>query len=240
MPAPSRRTFLGAAVAVPTTVAVTTLAAPAHAAGYGWTRTLAEGASGEDVRQLQIRLAGYPGRGAQLALDGSFGPATRAAVERFQGAYGLDVDGVAGSQTYAQIYDLQSSDDTPVSFSYAELNSSGDWSGGMVSASEAMENAKVTMWKLQALRHAMGDSPITISSGFRDQAHNDAVGGSPTSRHMYGDAADLIGSHSFCAMALQARDHGFGEILGPGYPGHDDHTHVAGAGSTWSASVCGI
>ena len=28
---------------------------------YTWNRTLSEGASGEDVRQLQIRVAGYPG-----------------------------------------------------------------------------------------------------------------------------------------------------------------------------------
>ena len=61
---------------------------------YTWGRTLSEGTSGEDVRQLQIRVAGYPGYGGVLGLDGQFGPATKAAVTRFQQAYGLGADGI--------------------------------------------------------------------------------------------------------------------------------------------------
>ena len=42
-------------------------------------------------------------------------------------------------------------------------------------------------------------------------------------------------------LAQQARNHGFREILGPGYPDHDDHTHVADrADRFWSAPDCGI
>ncbi|NEE27089.1 peptidoglycan-binding protein, partial [Streptomyces sp. SID7982] len=55
---------------------------------YTWSGTLREGSSGEAVRQLQIRVAGYPGTGNQIAIDGAFGPATKAAVSRFQAAYG--------------------------------------------------------------------------------------------------------------------------------------------------------
>ncbi|NEE18677.1 peptidoglycan-binding protein, partial [Streptomyces sp. SID7499] len=51
---------------------------------YTWSGTLREGSSGEAVRQLQIRVAGYPGYGNQIAIDGQFGPATKAAVARFQ------------------------------------------------------------------------------------------------------------------------------------------------------------
>jgi len=36
---------------------------------YTWGRTLSQGMSGEDVRQLQIRVAGYPGYGGHLALE---------------------------------------------------------------------------------------------------------------------------------------------------------------------------
>src|SRR5829696_10072315 len=96
-------TFLSALPLVVATVlvAITVTSTPAQADGcYTWGRTLSQGASGEDVRQLQIRVSGYPGYGAVLALDGAFGPATRAAVVRFQQAYGLSADGVAGSQTY--------------------------------------------------------------------------------------------------------------------------------------------
>jgi len=210
---------------------------------YTWTRTLAQGATGEDVRQLQIRVSGYPGYGAVLALDGSFGPGTKAAVTRFQQAYGLAADGVAGPATLSKIYALQDDDCTPVNFSYAELNRcNSDWSGGLVSATQARANARVVMWKLQAMRHALGDRPITVNSGFRSVACNNAAGGSSTSRHLYGDAADLgAGTQGFCTLARQARNHGFNEILGPGYPDHNDHVHVANRSSRfWSAPNCGI
>ncbi|MEV6627597.1 D-Ala-D-Ala carboxypeptidase family metallohydrolase [Amycolatopsis sp. NPDC051106] len=210
---------------------------------YTWGRTLAQGASGDDVRQLQIRVAGYPGYGGVLAIDGQFGAGTKAAVTRFQQAYGLGADGIAGPATFGKIYQLQDDDCTPVNFSYAELNRcNSDWSGGNVSAATAKANALVSMWKLQAMRHAMGDRPIVVNGGFRSVACNNAVGGAAASRHLYGDAVDLgAGAQGFCGLALQARNHGFSEILGPGYPGHSDHTHVAHRSSRfWSASSCGI
>lgn len=237
--------------------ALVAFAAPAASAGAGpgtvtgapvadgcftWSGSLSEGASGDEVRNLQIRVAGYPGEGEQLAIDGEFGPATTAAVKRFQEAYGLPADGVADSDDFDKLYELQDDDCSPADFEFTELNNcNSDWSGGAVSAEEAKNNALVTMWKLQAMRHAMGDEPIVVNGGFRSETCNDEVGGAPNSRHLYGDAADLgAGSQGFCDLALQARNHGFGEILGPGYPGHDDHTHVAGGADTWSAPDCGM
>ena len=239
----SRRTLLSAAVMVPASAAVLAVTSgTAHAAEYKWGRTLKNGHKGSDVTQLQIRVAGYPGYGNVLAIDGSYGPATQGAVKRFQSAYGLSADGVAGPKTFSKIYSLQDSDNTPIHFKYSELNScNSSWGGGMVSASTAKANALLTMWRLEALRHALGDKPINISSGFRSKACNSRVGGASNSRHMYGDAADLVGSHSFCTLAKQARNHGFWSILGPGYPDHNDHVHVSGRSSRyWSAPNCGI
>ncbi len=209
---------------------------------HTWNRTLSQGSSGADVTQLQIRVAGWVTSGERLSYDGQYGARTTAAVKKFQSAYGLSADGVAGPATFSRIYSLQDADCTPVHFAYAELNKcNADWSGGAVSAATAKANALKTMWKLEAMRHAFGDVPITVSSGFRSRACNSAAGGSATSRHLYGDAADLVGSPSLCRLAQQARTHGFSEILGPGYPGHNDHTHVAFDPSPyWSAPNCGI
>jgi zinc D-Ala-D-Ala carboxypeptidase len=220
------------------------VATPAHAdACFTWRRTLSRGATGNDVRQLQIRVSGYPAPGAVLAVDGVYGPKTADAVKRFQRAYGLRVDGIAGQRTFSKLYALQDGDCTPAHFSYSELNRcNGTWSGGKVPAAQAKSNALVSMWKLEALRHALGDRPIRITSGFRSTSCNSAVAGSATSRHLYGDAADLgAGPHSLCRMAQVARNHGFNEILGPGYPDHGDHVHVARKSSRlWSAPNCGV
>jgi len=44
---------------------------------------------------------------------------------------------------------------------------------------------------LEGIRHICGDHPVLISSGFRNQQLNEAVGGAETSAHMAGAAADF-------------------------------------------------
>jgi peptidoglycan hydrolase-like protein with peptidoglycan-binding domain len=60
--------------------------------------TLQQGAQGDVVRSLQEVLAGQWAPG--LAVDGQFGPNTRAAVETFQQDSGIAVDGIVGEQTW--------------------------------------------------------------------------------------------------------------------------------------------
>jgi peptidoglycan hydrolase-like protein with peptidoglycan-binding domain len=71
--------------------------APAGPAVQLGQRLLGEGAAGDDVRTLQ-RILGAGGFGP-LAATGGFDAATKEAVERFQRAAGLGVDGVVGPQT---------------------------------------------------------------------------------------------------------------------------------------------
>lgn len=62
---------------------------------------LSFGSTGDAVISLQHRLEalGYdPG-----AFDGSFGPSTRSALERFQQDHGLSADGIAGPDTLAAL-----------------------------------------------------------------------------------------------------------------------------------------
>ncbi|MEV4754656.1 D-Ala-D-Ala carboxypeptidase family metallohydrolase [Micromonospora sp. NPDC049559] len=248
-----------AALALLTMLAATVLAAvvqapAAHADGcYTWGRTLGQGTSGEDVRQLQIRVAGWPGYRNYVLVDGIYGPGTAAAVQRFQAAYGLAADGVAGPQTFTKIYELQDDDCTPIHFDYTELDDDcvGGWSGGAISATATKANALRVMWKLEALRRALGDQPLVVTTAFRNTSCNASVGGASNSQHLYGTAADLVSSSAtLCRIAQEARYHGFSGLYGPGYPDHDDHVHVDSRiendadGITnswsWSAPNCGV
>jgi len=230
-------------------------AGTAHADScYTWNRTLMQGRSGEDVRQLQIRVAGWAAYRSIVHIDGSYGPETAAAVRRFQSAYGLRVDGIAGPQTFAKLYELQDNDCTPKHFSYTELDDgcgTGGWTGGPLSATSTRANALRLMWKLEALRHSLGDKPIDVNGGFRSFACNRQVGGASDSQHLYGNAADVTSrTSSLCQLAREARSHGFSGIFGPGYPGHSTHVHGdarrennadrTSNTTVWSAPNCGI
>ena len=196
-----RRTLLrtgGRAVAATGLAAAFGLTAAASASAYSWGRTLQQGMSGADVKELQIRVAGWAAGSASktyVALDGDFGPATAAAVKRFQSAYGLSVDGVAGPQTFAQCNALQSSDGSTLHFDWSEFHShdGSGFSGGKVGSGTVKENVRRMMYKLEAVRKKEGNHPVTVNSGFRSVAYNTSIYGYPTnSQHQYGIAADIV------------------------------------------------
>ncbi|MFB7452708.1 D-Ala-D-Ala carboxypeptidase family metallohydrolase [Streptomyces sp. NPDC056194] len=195
----SRRSLLryGAGAVAATGLAVGTgLALAGPAAAYSWPSQLSRGSSGAAVKELQIRIAGWAAGSAQqtfVSLDGDFGPGTEAALRRFQAAYGLTVDGVAGSQTFSRLDALESSDGSTAHFDFSEFESKdgSGFSGGKVSATTVKENVRRNMYKLEALRKKCGDLAVTVNSGFRSISHNASVGGAANSMHLYGIAADV-------------------------------------------------
>lgn len=66
----------------------------------GGSSMLRQGSSGDRVRDLQEFLNS---QGANIAVDGQFGPQTEAAVRNYQQRNGLQVDGIVGPQTFGQI-----------------------------------------------------------------------------------------------------------------------------------------
>ncbi|SCZ02419.1 D-Ala-D-Ala carboxypeptidase family metallohydrolase [Alkaliphilus peptidifermentans] len=181
-------------------------------------RTLKRGDSGSDVRELQIRVAGWAANSPQqtyVGVDGSFGAQTEAAVKRFQASYGLTADGIVGPQTHSQLDWLESSDGSTRHFSWGEFycKGNGSFSGGKVGATTVKENVRRMMWKLEALRRKAGNNPVTINSGFRSITHNSNVGGASNSQHMYGIASDIrVNNRTVTQVNNIARTCGFSGI----------------------------
>jgi peptidoglycan hydrolase-like protein with peptidoglycan-binding domain len=64
-------------------------------------RVLKTGSTGDDVTVLQTLLNKLPSSIAlPVAVDGIFGTATQASVKKFQGYFGLTVDGIVGKNTF--------------------------------------------------------------------------------------------------------------------------------------------
>src|SRR5579859_6789197 len=84
-----------------------------------------EGATGEDVRTVQYLVTA---QGHAAAVDGVFGPLTKAAVEAFQSARGLGVDGIVGPLTWPQliIQVQQGSTGDAVSALQSQIHGRGD------------------------------------------------------------------------------------------------------------------
>ncbi|MDJ0343808.1 D-Ala-D-Ala carboxypeptidase family metallohydrolase [Streptomyces sp. H10-C2] len=194
-----RRMFFrygGGALAAAGLATVANIGFAGSAAAYGWSGTLQQGSSGSAVTELQIRIAGWAADSASqtyVGVDGSFGPGTAAALRRFQSAYGLSADGVAGPQTYGVLNALESGDGSTLHFDWSEFTShdGSGFNNGKVGAGEVQENVRRTMYKLEALRKKSGDRGVTINSGFRSVPYNSSIGGASNSMHTYGVAADI-------------------------------------------------
>ena len=179
-------------------------AVPAVAGPFS--RPLKKGSEGPDVRELEIRIAGWlrNARQARLKIGGDFGHRTYRAVKSFQKAKGLKVDGVAGPQVFDALEKMESKDGSTKHFEWDEFDQNynsrcgnkankfaGTFKGGPLNPQKVRENVRHLMWRLEALRARGGGKPIGINSGFRSVPYNKCIGGASLSQHLYGNAADL-------------------------------------------------
>lgn len=84
--------------------------------------------------------------------------------------------------------------------------------------------------RLQKMREELGAS-ITVTSGYRCPTHNTKVGGSPTSQHLKGTAADIRASNMIKLKTLVFKYFSDGGI-GINYPNHI-HVDVRGKKARW-------
>lgn len=83
--------------------------------------------------------------------------------------------------------------------------------------------------RLQALRYLLA-RPVRINSAYRSEAHNKAVGGSPTSLHLQGRAFDIV-LRAFDREELKAAARAVGFT---GIGDYDTFVHVdTGPTRTW-------
>lgn len=224
-----RRTLLKTGVVLAGGVAATA-AFPGVAAAYTWPSSLRSGSTGAAVAELQIRVAGWAAdspRQTYVAVDGDFGPATAAALTRFQTANHLPATGVADGDDFSALNALESADGSTAHFDWSEFTSKdgSGFGGGKVGSATVKGNVRRLMYKLEALRLKAGGRAVTISSGFRSIAHNQSVGGASNSMHLYGVAADIyVSGLSTRQVYVLAEACGFSGL--ERYTLSDAHQHV--------------
>lgn len=152
--------------------------------------TLKVGSKGEEVRQLQQKLAiiGY----APGSADGSFGAKTKAAVIAFQKDAGLSADGIVGAKTWAaldeiKVYSLEADGNKAISANFRVKEFACKDKSDTIVIHDAFVKEK-----LQKIRSYFG-MPVTFDSAFRTPEHNaNTKNAAKNSLHVKGRAFDIV------------------------------------------------
>lgn len=100
-----------------------------------------------------------------------------------------------------------------------------------IPGSIAISNMQKLVAGLEQIRTLLGDKPIRISSGFRSTAVNSAVGGSKTSAHVLGFAADFtcpaFGDPRDIVAAIAKSGIVFDQVILEHPPGRNPWVHIS-------------
>ena len=189
---------------------------------------LKRGSRGELVKALQTRLneQGYKAG----AADSIFGSNTEKAVKALQSAAGITADGKVGQNTWTALLEGKGAG-TPTSahFKLSEFKCKD----GTAVPEKYYENCQRLMNKLEEVRTACGNRPITINSGYRTPSYNKKVDGAPKSQHLYAAAADIRVAGMSAAEVYKICDKIIGDQGGVGKYSNFTHLDVRKYRARW-------
>lgn len=152
-------------------------------------------------------------------VDGVAGPKTMAAFAKFKQLEYLEHPEILGKSTATALLEATESRSAPADNSTPDIGdrliripeagqiyssqpiypgSHFSWGELTKGLDRIPESAQITRnliklaKHLDAVRELLGGRAITITSGYRPRAVNRAVGGASNSRHLFGDAADIV------------------------------------------------
>lgn len=165
------------------------------------------GVTGMTIRQKQCLLEylGYYGPDGSN-VDGIWGPASKAATEKFQTDYGLIADGIFGALTEKEILNVIHTGRKPgVNWEDIRFFGRAEFMcncGGKYCSGFPVEPVPLLARTADKVRgHFM--KPAIVSSGVRCSRHNANVGGVPDSRHLAGRAMDFRIEGKTAAQVLE-------------------------------------
>jgi peptidoglycan hydrolase-like protein with peptidoglycan-binding domain len=147
--------------------------------------TVRRGQNGAAVEAVQSLLAHQ--YGANIAVDGAFGPATDAAVRSFQRAHGLSVDGIVGRQTW-----------------FALLTGSGSAGGGSGAPAPPGGSAQSLAREILANGRIAKSGRLVLTDLQDAAAGRPATAGRPLSATLLRLIVALGRSHSLSITALES------------------------------------
>lgn len=182
-------------------------------------------------------------------IDGIWGEKSEEATEKFQWAYGLKVDGVAGKDTQKALRGAVAGTMEPITsgqppdtgtfwddIKYFTREEFRCQCGGKYCNGFPVEPEEKLVRTLDKIREVLG-VPITIvesgGSGVRCPKHNANVGGVSDSQHLYGKAADLH-SGATPAQMKAAAEKVMGNTGGIGLYKWGIHVDTRGTKSRWN------
>lgn len=137
-------------------------------------------------------------------IDGIWGKVSAQATKDFQSAYGIEADGIWGTETEKRIREVIGNDEQPMDIwegiKYFKREEFACKCGKHCDGYPVEIQEKLV--KLADMVREHFGAPVIVSSGIRCKTHNAVVGGVSNSRHLYGKAMDFSVSGYSAALVL--------------------------------------